>query len=152
MLLLYDNVNQLYVYIHISALSWTSLPPYPPSHPSRSPRSTELSSLGYIVDFSNHGSQFLQWRISCWPPVIVRPIYVSSIHWTQLQQEAKPIRFPLTSVHGMFQVDSFSGCDQTVLPWQHVLHCWILFSFALNEIKIIFNRKRSSFEEINFQK
>ena len=35
--LLQNNMNQLYVY--------TCLPPTPPSHPSRSPGSTELSSL-----------------------------------------------------------------------------------------------------------
>ena len=77
---------------------------------------------------------------------------LSSMHLTQIQQEAKPVSFPLTSVHAGFQVASFGGCYQTVLPWQRVLHCRILFNFALGEIKITFNRKKSSSEEINFQK
>ena len=46
--LLYKEVNQLYVYIYIPSLM--DLPPtLPPSHPSRSLQSTELSFLCYII-------------------------------------------------------------------------------------------------------
>ena len=34
---------------HISLPSWTSFPLHPPSHPSRSPKSTELSPLCFIA-------------------------------------------------------------------------------------------------------
>ena len=47
--LLYSNVNQLNVYIHISLPLWTCLPPHLPSHPSRSSQNTELSSRCYTA-------------------------------------------------------------------------------------------------------
>lgn len=59
---------------------------------------------------------FYSRRVSPQPPVTLWPLYVSSTHLTQIQQEAKPVSFPLTSVHGGFQVASFGGCYQTVLP------------------------------------
>ena len=45
--LLYNEVNQLYVYIYLHIRSLLDLPPTPPSHPSRSPQCTELNSLCY---------------------------------------------------------------------------------------------------------
>lgn len=42
-------------------------------------------------------------------------------------------------------VQAQNGGDQIVLPLQHVLHCRILFSFALDEVKIMFNRNGLGF-------
>ena len=43
--LLYNEVNQLYVYTH----PLLGPPFHPPSHPSRSPQSTKLRSLCYTA-------------------------------------------------------------------------------------------------------
>ena len=46
-LLLYNEVNPLYVYMYLLPLGPLSCPP--PPHPSRSPQNTKLSSLWYTV-------------------------------------------------------------------------------------------------------
>ena len=47
--LLYNKVNQLYIYIYPHILSLLCIPPPRPSHPSRWSQSTELISLCYVA-------------------------------------------------------------------------------------------------------
>lgn len=51
-----------------------------------------------------------------------------------------PPEAQLCTLLALTGVQAQNGCDQAVLPLQHILHCRILFSFALDEIKIMLNR------------
>ena len=59
--------------IHISPSSWISLPPLPWSHSSRSPQSSEVSSLGYTASHSPSISHVLMCICQCYSPSSVHP-------------------------------------------------------------------------------
>ena len=75
--LLYNKVNQLYVYIYPHIPSLLSLPPTPPSYPSRSSQSIKLISLCYAAAFHQ-------------PSILHLVVYICQCHSLTLSQLPLP--------------------------------------------------------------
>ena len=111
---LYNKVKQLYVYIH-------PLPLEPPSHPSRSPQSAELSSLCYTVASHYH-----------YISIIILHIVVYICHCYSFNSSNPPLSPLCPQVHSLY-LYLYSCCTNkfisTIFPDSKYILWYMIFVF-----------------------